>query len=179
MKQTRYGTGAIALHWIHALIVLGLIGWGLWMADLPKGPERGWAFGVHKSFGLLAIALIFIRIGWRLSHRPPANTAVHGLEARLASAGHTLLYILLVIVPLAGLTSVSFTKYPLKFFGIDLPKPGYPDEALNAIFSETHQWLAWLLTALIVAHVLAAVRHGLRRDGTVQRMLPGKSPTIR
>jgi len=171
----RYGGGAIALHWIHALLVIGLIAWGMWMADLPKGPERGWAFGIHKSFGLLAIALIIARIGWRLAHRPPPNTAVHGLEARLASAGHVLLYVLLVVVPVAGLTSVNFTKYPLKFFGIDIPKPGHPDEALNAIFSATHQWLAWLLTALIVIHVLAAIRHGLKRDGTVQRMLPGRS----
>ena len=79
---------------------------------------------------------------------------------------------LLVAVPAAGLTSVSFTKYPLKFFGIPLPKPGFPDEALNAIFSTTHQWLAWALAALIAAHIAAAVIHMRRRDGTIQRMLP-------
>jgi cytochrome b561 len=174
MKPARYGAGAIALHWTHALIVLGLIGWGIWMADLPKGPDRGWAFGVHKSFGLLAIALILLRLGWRAAHRPPPNTAISGLEARLAHAGHLALYVLLVLVPAAGLTSVSFTKYPLKFFGIELPKPGFPDEGLNAVFSTTHKWLAWTLLALIVIHVLAAIRHGLRRDGTLERMLPGR-----
>lgn len=52
-------------------------------------------------------------------------------------------HVLLVLVPLAGFTSISFTKYPLKFFGLPLSKPGYPDEALNALFSATHKWLGW------------------------------------
>ena len=169
----RYSRVAIALHWLMALVVLGLIGWGMWMADLPKGPERSWAFGVHKSFGLLALLLIVVRLGWRIGHRPPANPALNGLEARLAGATHHLLYLLLVLVPAMGLTSVSFTKYPLKFFGITLPKPGWPDEALNALFSSTHKLLAWTLAAMIVLHIAAAIRHALRRDGTLQRMLPG------
>lgn len=173
----RYGRGAIALHWVHALLVLGLIGWGLWMADLPKGPERGWAFGIHKSFGLLAIIVIMVRLVWRAGHRPPPpNPALSPMEHTLATLGHRALYGLLVLVPLAGLTSVNFTKYPLKFFGLEIPKLGWPDEALNAVFSTTHQWLAWLLTALIVVHVLAALRHGLRRDGTVLRMMPHRRP---
>ena len=141
------------------------------MADLPKGTERSWAFSVHKSFGLLAIALIAVRLVWRIGHRPPENPAVHGLERKLATGAHHLLYVLLVLVPAAGLTSVSFTKYPLKFFGIPVPKPGYPDEALNAFFSGTHSVLAWTLAALIALHVAAAIRHWLRRDGTMQRML--------
>ncbi|QID17496.1 cytochrome b [Nitrogeniibacter mangrovi] len=172
-SANRYGAGAIALHWIHAVIVLGLIGWGIWMADLPKGPERGWAFGIHKSFGLIAIALILVRIAWRAGHPPPLHTGLSALEEKLAKAGHRLLYVLLVLVPAAGFTSVSFTKYPLKFFGIPLPKPGYPDETLNAIFSETHEILAWTLLAVIVIHVAAAIRHGVRGDGTLRRMLPG------
>lgn len=79
---------------------------------------------------------------------------------------------LLVLVPAAGFTSVSFTKYPLRFFGIPIPKPGYPDEALNDLFSGTHAFLAWTLAIVVVIHVAAAIRHGLRRDGTIQRMLP-------
>ena len=173
----RYHPGSIALHWLHALVVLGLIGWGIWMADLPKGPERGWAIGIHKSFGLIAAFLIVCRIGWRIRHKPPRNPALKGVDERLAKAGHATLYVLLVLVPVAGFTSVSFTEYPLKFFGIELPKPGYPDEALNDLFSTTHRWLAWSLLILIVLHVAAALRHALRHDGTLQRMLPGGKPS--
>jgi len=169
----RYGAGAIAIHWLHALLVLFLIGWGLWMADLPKGPDRGWAFGIHKSFGLLAILFIIARIGWRIGHPPPPpNAALTPQENRLAGLGHLGLYGLLVLVPLAGLSSVNFTKYPLKFFGLEIPKFGYPDEAINQFFSTAHQWLAYALIALVAVHVAAAIRHGFKRDGTLERMSP-------
>ncbi|MCW5615068.1 MAG: cytochrome b/b6 domain-containing protein [Rhodocyclaceae bacterium] len=62
MSAARYGTPAIILHWVSAVLVIGLIGWGIWMADLPKGDERSWAIGVHKSFGLIAIWLIVVRL---------------------------------------------------------------------------------------------------------------------
>ena len=172
MSAARYGTPAIILHWVSAVLVIGLIGWGIWMADLPKGDERSWAIGVHKSFGLIAILLIIVRLAWRLGHPPPDNPALAGAERKLASTAHRLLYVLLVLVPAAGFTSVSFTKYPLGFFGIPRPKPGYPDEALNDLFSGTHAFLAWTLAIVVVIHVAAAIRHGLRRDGTIQRMLP-------
>ena len=80
------------------------------MADLPKGDERSWAIGVHKSFGLIAILLIIVRLAWRLGHPPPDNPALAGAERKLASAAHRLLYLLLVLVPAAGFTSVSFTS---------------------------------------------------------------------
>ena len=172
--NARYSRTAMGLHWLMAVLVIGLIGWGLWMSDLPKGPERGWAIGIHKSFGMLALMLVFVRLGWRLGHRPPPNRMLTAIETRLANAAHHLLYVLLVVVPGMGLTSVNFTKYPLKFFAIEVPKAGWPDEALNTLFSTTHKFLAWTLIALIVLHVAAAIRHTIRRDGTMQRMLPGK-----
>jgi cytochrome b561 len=83
-----------------------------------------------------------------------------------------LLYVLLVAVPLMGLASVSFTPYPLKFFGIPLPKPFEPDKLLNELFSGTHKALAWTLATLIAIHVADCRSHMLRRDGVLQRMLP-------
>lgn len=62
MSAARYSTPAIILPWVSAVLVIGLIGWGIWMADLPKGDERSWAIGVHKSFGLIAIWLIVVRL---------------------------------------------------------------------------------------------------------------------
>ncbi len=172
--SARYSRVAMGLHWLMAVLVIGLMGWGLWMADLPKGPERGWAFGIHKSFGMLAWLLIFVRLAWRIGHRPPPNPALSTTETRLANGAHHLLYVLLVIVPTMGLTSVNFTKYPLKFFGLEIPKAGWPDETLNALFSTTHKFLAWTLIAMVALHIAAALRHAMRRDGTMQRMLPGR-----
>jgi cytochrome b561 len=164
----------MALHWLSAMVVAGLVGWGLYMVDLPKGPDRTWAYGVHKSFGLLAVLMVLVRVAWRARHPAPVLAAAgHGAQ-RLAAFAHRLLYALLFAVPLMGLASVSFTPYPLRFFGLALPKPGWPDPALNELLSGLHGFLAWTLTAVIVLHVGAAARHLLRGDGVVQRMLPGR-----
>lgn len=170
---TRYGAPAIALHWLHAALVLGLLGLGLWMSELPKGELRSWAFGLHKSLGLLALILVAARMAWRAGHPPPALQGVTPLEARLAGPVHGLLYLLLVLVPVGGLLAVQFTPYPLKFFGLPLPKPFAADKAVNAVFSQGHAFLAWTLGLCIALHVAAAIKHAWQRDGVVGRMLPG------
>jgi cytochrome b561 len=164
----------MALHWLSAMVVAGLLGWGLYMVDLPKGPDRSWAFGVHKSLGLLAVLLVLVRVAWCARHPAPVLAGIGRGVQRLAAAAHRLLYALLFAVPLAGLASASFTPYPLKFFGLALPKPGRPDPALNELLSGLHGVLAWALAAVIILHVAAAARHLLRGDGVVQRMLPGR-----
>jgi len=177
MSDTRqtYDTGSRLLHWGHALLIVGLIGWGAWMADLPKGAERGWAIGIHKSFGLIAIFTVIFRLLWRLKHPAPPHQ-LPPIEAKLAIWGHRALYGLLAAVPLAGYTSACFTKYPMKFFGIELPKPGWPDEALNSFFSNLHAALAWALAAMIIAHVIAVIIHARQGRSVLYRMLPSRKP---
>lgn len=172
----RYGRGAIALHWLHAALVLGLIGWGLYMTDLPKGPERSFAIGVHKSFGVLALALLIIRLAWRKFHPAPADPRLSPGEHRLATAGHHLLYLLLAATPLAGYLSSSFTQYPMRVFGIVIPKAGWPDEAINAALSASHGFLAWALIGLIAVHLSAVVLHSFKGKPVLGRMLPGRAP---
>lgn len=176
MSTQRYGTGAQLLHWAHALLVLGLIGWGLYMSGLPKGEERSFAIGVHKSFGLIALALVLIRAGWRHTHPAPGDPRLSAGERQLVRAGHRLLYLLLVLTPLAGYLSASFTPYPMRLFGIAIPKAGWSDEQINAVFNLMHGWCAWTLTTVIVFHVAAVVLHSLRKRPVMRRMLPGTKP---
>lgn len=170
-----YTRTAMALHWVSAIIVLGLIAWGAYMTGLPKGDERSWAFGIHKSFGMVALLLVIARSLWRARHPAPPLTGFSSREQRLARIGHRVLYVMLFVVPLVGLASVQFTPYPLKFFGMALPKLGWPDKAINEVLSEAHGFLAWTLAACVFLHVVAALRHQLRGDGVMRRMLPGRS----
>lgn len=173
MSRERYSLPAMTLHWLHAGLIVALLVIGWTMVDLPKGPERSAAFALHKSLGLCAFALIFIRLAWRRHRAPPAPSAqLLPWERRLATATHRVLYLLLVLVPLAGYLSASFTKYPMKFFGRGLPSVGWPDETLNGIFNTLHKGAAWALMLLLLLHVAGALRHALRRDGVASRMLP-------
>lgn len=175
MNIPRYDRGAIALHWLHAILVVGLLGWGLYMSDLPKGPERSFAIGLHKSFGVVALLVVALRLWWRLAHPVAPDPRLGALEQRLAGAGHIALYVLLVATPLAGYLSSSFTQYPMKVFGLAIPKAGWPDEALNAFFNGAHKLFAWTLLVLLVGHVAAVVIHALRGQPVLVRMLPARN----
>ena len=52
--DARYTTTAIVLHWIVAVAVAGLIGFGWWMQEIPKLPAgpRVNAYNLHKSIGM-------------------------------------------------------------------------------------------------------------------------------
>jgi cytochrome b561 len=172
MSQQRYTLPAIMLHWAQAIVVLWLFWLGWTMTDLPKGAERTAAYGLHKSLGLLALLLVLIRLLWRRRH-PAPPTLASGWEARLATATHHALYAFLFLAPVAGYLASSFTPYAIKFFGIELPKTGWPDESLNSLFKLLHVVFVWSGAGLIVLHIAGGLKHALKRDGTLQRMLPG------
>lgn len=172
MSAQRYTLPAVLLHWAQAVIVLWLLWLGWTMVDLPKGAERSAAYGLHKSLGLLALLLVAARLAWRAGNPAPAPL-VGGYEARLATGVHHLLYVFLVMAPIAGYLASSFTPYALKFFGHEIPKLGWPDEGLNGVFKALHVALVWSGAGLIALHVAGAAKHGLLRDGTLSRMLPG------
>jgi len=173
VSDQRYGSPAIALHWLQAGLVVALLAIGWTMTDLPKGAERSAAFALHKSLGLCALALILIRLAWRRHQAPPAPAVqLTPRERRLSVAVHRALYLLLLLAPLAGYLSASFTRYPMKFFGLALPTPGWPDETLNALFNTLHKGAVWGLMLLLLLHLAGALLHALRRDGVISRMLP-------
>jgi len=169
----RYTLPAIALHWVQAGVVLYLLWLGWTMVDLPKGAERSAAYGLHKSLGLLALGLLALRLAWRAGQRPPPSLQQGG-EKRLATAVHHLLYAFLLLAPLAGYLASAFGPYPVKFFGVELPRIGGPDPELNALCKQAHVIFVWSGAGLVALHVAGALRHALRRDGTLGRMLPGK-----
>ena len=119
----RYTTTAIALHWSIAVLVVGQFAWGWWMQEIPKQPvgQRVDAFNLHKSCGLLILALMLFRLGWRIGHPAPALPAMPRWQATLANATHVTLYVALIAMPVSGYLGSVFSGYPVKFFGVTLP----------------------------------------------------------
>jgi cytochrome b561 len=174
-SSERYTLSAIALHWVIALLIIGMLLLGLYMVGIPKGtPDRAFYFNMHKSFGVLAGLLILLRLGWRLTHHAPQMaTGMPRWEAEAARWNHRLLYLCMVLMPATGYVSSSFNKYGVKFFGVALPHWGWEDGIIRDLFMNYHNLIAVLLVALIVIHVLAAFKHLLvNRDRVFQRMLP-------
>jgi cytochrome b561 len=71
-SQKSYGMTAIILHWSSALLVIFILGLGIYMTDLPDGDFKWSWYGLHKSIGLLIFMLLILRVIWkRLNTTPP------------------------------------------------------------------------------------------------------------
>src|SRR5208337_4014778 len=70
--QNRYGEVAIFLHWILALLLIFLVGYGLYMVRVPFSAHKLKLYGWHKEYGLLALLLVMARIVWRIGNITPA-----------------------------------------------------------------------------------------------------------
>lgn len=169
-----YSAPAKALHWLHAALILSLLVLGWIMADLPQGPTKTADYALHKSLGICAFLLAAIRLAWRRTHTPPPLPAsLPGWQHMASQAVHSLLYVLFFAAPIAGYLSASFTKYPMKLFGIVLPKVGSgPDEGLNHLFNGLHVAFVTLLAVTVAIHVVAAIAHAFKKDGVMDRMRP-------
>lgn len=172
----RYTRTAMLLHWLVALLLLGQFAFGWYLQEIPRGvPARGYFVNLHKSTGLLIGLLILVRLGWRLTHTPPPlPDAIPRWQQQAASASHYLLYVLMLVMPISGYVASNFSRFGVNFFNTFKLAPwGIDSKPVYAFFNQTHIVSSWLLLALVLVHVLAALKHGLiDRDSVFSRMLP-------
>ncbi|CAA7614740.1 cytochrome b [Magnetospirillum sp. UT-4] len=170
----RYPAAIIALHWLMAALIIVLWAVGLVMEELPKGDLRGQVFGMHKAFGVVVLALLAVRLSWRAATTAPELPgSMPPLEQAMARLGHLGLYVLMVALPVSGILMSQSGGRPVSVFGPVLPTLVAKDDALHEVFEAAHAIGGWLLAAVLVAHVVAALRHRfILRDDIMQRMLP-------
>ena len=172
-----YGIIAQAFHWLIVALVLAQLGLGVFAASLPIGLARLQWLSRHKSLGLAILAVVLLRLAWRaMNQPPPLPGSIPGWQRRAAVVTHWLLYLLLVLAPLAGWLHASATGLSVNWFGLYLvPDLVAKDPELAEVFKQLHLALVALLALLIVGHAGAALRHALwLRDGVAHRMLPWK-----
>jgi len=174
----QYTRTAIVLHWLIAILVIGQFAWGWWMQDIPKQPvgPRVDAFNLHKSAGMVLLALMALRLLWRIRHPPPPLPPMPSWQAGLARATHVLLYTALLVQPLLGYLGSEVSGYPVKVFGMTLPSWAGKHVALKDFLSVAHLANSWLIATLVVLHVAGALKHALvDRDGLLARMGVGRA----
>lgn len=172
---TRWGAIQQSLHWLTLALLLVLAWIGLRMGALPNGPDKIAAYALHKSIGLTVLALVVLRIGWRVFAKSPAPLPNSPRwQHTIAQLTHLALYALLLAMPLSGWLLNSAAGFPLQWFGLfNLPALTGHDEALHTLVVQTHQTLFWTMVALVLLHASAAFYHHLfMGDATLARMLP-------
>lgn len=171
--NTRFGLVAISLHWIMAIIIIGLLILGLYMVDLPFSPRKLKFYGWHKEFGLLILGLVIVRLSWRLINTAP-SLSPPWWEKMAAQTVHWAFYIFMFAMPITGWLVTSAAGLAPSFFGLFvLPTLIAPNKELVKLFANIHGWLAYGLIATIVLHICAALKHQfINKDDIVRRMLP-------
>ncbi|MGF7160556.1 cytochrome b561 [Rhodoligotrophos appendicifer] len=162
------------LHWLTALIVLTTIPMGLIMIRLEGGSTQNTLFDLHRSFGVMVLALTILRLAVRgIVGAPGIERTIEPWQRQLASVVHGLLYMLLFIVPLLGWTGTSAYGARISVFWLfELPMILPKDEHLATTLLTLHQYAAFTLTALLFVHAAAALyHHFIRGDEVLNRML--------
>ena len=193
-SATRYTNTAVVLHWLIGFVIIGMFALGWFMSELPKeapkesafdlfnlgvytwqlaepASPRTFYFSLHKSIGVTLIVLILLRILWRITHKPPALLAsMANWEKKLATAGHHLLYLLMVLMPATGLLQGIYSKYGVKWFGMDFIG-GLDNKDLREVFHDAHELIGTIFAIMVLIHIAAAIKHKfIDKDETLKRM---------
>lgn len=170
----RYGAVTQTLHWL--TVVLVALGWVLGEVgdSLSKAAEQTALF-FHMSAGMLVIALLVLRLAWRLADAPVPAVEQSGLLDKVAKLTHLVLYVLLVAAPITGIVLQFARGRPVPLLGLgEIASPWPADRTFSRSVKGVHEVLANALVIVAVLHAAAALaHHWLWRDRTLKRMLPG------
>lgn len=172
-SEQRFGWMTMGLHWLMALLILGMLTLGLYMVTLPISLQKLKLYGWHKEYGFVILALAFFRLSWRLINVNP-RLSLPLLEQIAARSMHWALYGFLFAMPITGWLITSASGINASFFGLfTIPNLIGPNNELLGWFRWMHQWLAYGLIAAITLHSLAALKHHFYdKDDILRRMLP-------
>jgi cytochrome b561 len=170
---TRFGLVSRVIHWAMAALIIALLILGTRLTTLQPGLANLWLYGLHKTMGLVAFALVLIRLIWHRISPPPAPIGPpKAWQTRLAKGVHHLTYALLMLIPLAGWAYASATGLDILFADRWVIPPIAPvSETWETGAHLAHSLLTKLLMAALVLHVAGALLRGVKGDGTLSRML--------
>ena len=176
-----YPRSLIVLHWVRAVLIIGLLWAGWHMTGMSDEEESKFVlyYPWHKSFGVLAFLVVLIQIAIRLKTpvlpKPPLSLASH--ERVLARLVQRSMYVLLVLVPLMGysMSSTYTMSDGVYFFGVNLPELLAKNDDWFVVFQWLHKVLAYTLLGLIVVHLIGSLKHRFfdqdKRNDVMKRML--------
>ena len=170
-----YDPVAKTLHWLVVTLLVLQFPLAWTMPHIPGGQMPESLVRLHLSLGITILAIMLLRLAWRLTHpAPPLPDGVPSWQQFASRVVHSALYALLIATPLAGWVWASAQGWPIIVFGVvHLPRLVAAGSSLRPLAAAAHQYLAWAVLMLVGLHVLAALyHHFVLHDDVVGRMLP-------
>jgi cytochrome b561 len=165
-RPDRYSKSMVVIHWLTAGLILGA--W--FTAEGGRSIAENPPF-LHFSLGLAVLVLALPRLLLRLSGAAPSESQAEGTLARAAKAGHAMLYVFLIALPLSGWYAASRMGVPISFFGFSVPAITVPVQGAPGLIADLHEKAGTIILILAGLHALIALWHQfILRDGTLKRM---------
>ena len=177
---SRWGSVSLALHWVLAVAIIGMIAFGWWMNHIPARIDRLFYRSIHADIGYVVLLLTVIRLIWRgVNPTPALPDDIPGWHQIVSRISHWALYLVTILVTMLGWAmsgSRPIDQNYASFFGwFNVPQFTSPDKAAEHAYEDRHIQFAYVLLALIVLHILAAAwHHFVRRDRVATRMIKGE-----
>ena len=173
-SQSRYCSGIIVLHWLMLLLFIGVYA-AVELHEVYEDSSTGdllifW----HYQLGYAIFALVWLRLIFRLASKvPPADPGLPSFMHQLARGMHTLLYILMILMPITGWLTLSAEGESSTFLGMNIPMLHGLSHSFGEIVEEVHEIVGIAGYFLIGLHTIAALfHHYVLRDNTMRRILP-------
>jgi cytochrome b561 len=174
-SNTRYGSISIILHWLMALVFIGVYACIELRELYPKGSDPREALKAwHFMLGLSILLLVTIRLYFKAtSPSPSISPEPRQWQTITAKIAHLALYALMIGMPLLGWFLLSAAGKPIPFFGLELPALVTKNKDLASSLKELHETIGVLGYYLIGLHAIAALfHHHVLKDNTLTRILP-------
>lgn len=162
MKDTqKYPVLMRLIHWLMAIGLLGLIASGWYMAGLDKSVSFKYdIYFWHKSFGVVALFTVALRILVRLISAVPAlPDTIPGYEQKLARLAHFLLYTMMIAVPLSGFLMSDFGGRPVPLFNLTTFELLEDNKDLAGTLWQIHTTIPYIFLGIIALHIAGALKH--------------------
>jgi cytochrome b561 len=177
-SKTSWGWPARTLHWLGAVIILVLLAHGWWMTHMTPRPDRLANYAWHAALGYDFMVLIVLRLIWRwLNPVPELPVDSKAWERLAAHTAHWSLYVLMLVVSVTGWLVATTFRVPITkdLLGIDLPAiVTTVERPVRQLIEGSHMVLAYVLAAIVVVHIMGALRHHLfKRNDVLRRMTWG------
>jgi cytochrome b561 len=180
IRNTSSSWGSVSrwFHWILGITVIGMLAYGWWMNHIPARADRLFYRSIHADIGYVVLLLMVVHLLWRIINPKPALPSDTPRWQRFsAQISHWALYIVTIMVAMLGWAHSGAHKPDYAdWFGLfRVPQITSPDKAAADAYEERHIFFAYVLLALIVIHVAAALwHHFVKRDRVTARMVDGQ-----
>lgn len=170
-----YGLPTRIVHWLMTVAIIGMYVLGLWMVDLDYySPYYRSAPDLHRSVGMLLLAVLVVRFVWRLINDKPSDEELSRFERYTSQIVHWGFYPLLFALMVSGYLMSTADGRPIEVFDWFSVPALVHDKGMEKTAGEVHEVLADITMILVLLHAAAALKHHfLDRSRVLARMWSG------